>query len=118
MIERLREILGRTDHRALVAAVDGTVVGMAGAFVGRRYESDAPYGHLLALVVSDAHRRAGIGRDLVVAAERWLASRGAGCIIVHSGSHRADAHAFYRSLGYEDTGFRFLKVLGARTDRT
>ena len=53
------------------------------------------------VVVAGAHRRRGIGRALMH--EAMGQARRAGCYKVQltSGKHRADAHAFYRSLGFE-----------------
>jgi GNAT superfamily N-acetyltransferase len=43
--------------------------------------------------------------------EGWLRDRGAARITLTSGKQRADAHRFYRNLGYEETGLRFAKKL-------
>ena len=112
MRERLSEILRRPNHEVFVAELSGVVIGMVGAFVGRRYESDEPYGQVLALVVARASQRRGVGTRLLKTAERWLVDRGAGCVIVHCGKQRADAHRFYARLGYHATGLRLVKSAG------
>ena len=50
----------------------------------------------------DLSRRsgAGIGRALVIEAERWVVRIGAAAIVVRSNVHREESHAFYSSLGY------------------
>jgi GNAT superfamily N-acetyltransferase len=111
MAERLGPILTDPRHATLVAVRDGTIVGVAGATVGRYYEKDGFYAQLVVLAVSSTARGQGIGRQLVQAAERWAASHGARDVVVNSGMHRGDAHRFYEGCGYARTGFRFVKQL-------
>jgi N-acetylglutamate synthase-like GNAT family acetyltransferase len=116
MYRRLERLLQRSDHATFVASHDDKVVGVVGAFVNRRYESDAPYGQLLALVVSEGCRRRGIGASLVAAAEQWLREKGVDCVVVHTGLHRASAHEFYAGLDYQATGARLVKRFGPAAD--
>jgi hypothetical protein len=39
-----------------------------------------------------------------------FAARGARILVVNSGNHRVDAHAFYENLGYRFTGRRYKKL--------
>ena len=48
---------------------------------------------------------------LVEAAEQRLESSAAGMVEVTSNDRLADAHAFYRHMGYERTSIRFFKKL-------
>lgn len=52
------------------------------------------------LVVDDAHRAAGIGAELMAAAEAWARERGARTMLVRSRSTRERAHRFYERIGY------------------
>ena len=61
------------------------------------YEIDAPYGQIMAMVVSATHRRQGVGVLLIDAAESHFVERGAAVSIVTSHNRRADAHAFYET---------------------
>ena len=63
------------------------------------------------LYISPAWRRRGVGRALLAAAETWFRERGATRIMLVSGVHRPEAHAFYRACGYEHTGLRFVRHL-------
>ena len=100
------------DHRTLVAEVDGTIAGFVGMVKFPIYEASTPIGYILALSVSPAHQRQGIGKALMAAAEKCLLDLGVKDVRVTSGLHRPEAHGFYEALGYAKTGFRFRKLLG------
>lgn len=94
-----------------VAECQKEVVGVIGVGVFRYYEKNRTYGRLLALVVDKKWRGNGIGKSLVAEAERWLKEREVSSIVVNSGKQRNDAHLFYKRIGYEETGLRFVKLL-------
>ena len=100
--ERLAALAPLADHRVVVAERGGAVVGWLAAerrlhlLAGRRVE-------VVALIVSDAHRREGIGRALVMEAERWRAASGAPTLLVRSDVTRAASHPFYERLGFTRT---------------
>jgi GNAT superfamily N-acetyltransferase len=52
------------------------------------------------LVVDAEHRRKGIGRALIHAAEQWAKGQGYSRIVVRSNAVRKESHAFYPDLGY------------------
>ena len=111
MRSRLETVLADGDYCTLVASEGKRVVGFIGTRAGPLYESDGLYGQVMALAVAADHQRQGVGRRLLEAAEKILAERGAVVVVVHSGNHRADAHAFYEKSGYEFTARRYKKVL-------
>lgn len=95
MERRLRRLADDPDHAVLVAGLaDGEVVGWIDVGVVFHLQSGA-YCELGGLVVSEAVRGNGIGRELVAAAEQWAASRGLKKVLVRSNARRADAHRFY-----------------------
>jgi len=96
---------------ALVADIGADVIGLATAHVLSTIHAPAPVALLTALVVLQRARGSGAGRQLVERVESWARDEGAVRIAVTSGSQRADAHAFYRRIGYEQTGLRFAKKL-------
>jgi GNAT superfamily N-acetyltransferase len=108
---RLDKIARHPDHATLIAVADGRVVGMVGAYLTPSYEADEPTGRLTAMVVSESMHGRGIGRRLVAAAEDWVRRRGARMMMLTSHSRRDGAHAFYRRLGYSETGKRFVRDL-------
>lgn len=111
MRPRLENLRGHVDYITLVADSEGKVIGLVGAFVGFALEFDGVYGRLTGLVVDAPWRGRGIGKLLLASIEARLKQRGATQVILTSGRHRSEAHAFYRAVGYTDTGVRFMKSL-------
>lgn len=66
-------------------------------------------GRVTALAVLPECQGRGIGRALLARCEEILFAQGCDRIELTSGSQRLDAHRFYRSLGYDETGVRFVK---------
>ena len=110
MAARLKVLLADADYDTLVAREGDEIVGFIGTRVGRLYESDDPYGQIVALAVATPRQRSGVGRSLLEAAEANLTRRGARVLVVASGNHRSGAHAFYESNGYTFTGRRYKKT--------
>lgn len=114
VIERI-SAMPADSHHTLVAELAGKVVGFIGLVTLPVYEHPHPIGWILALSVSSDHRRQGIGKSLVEAAEAFYRQRGIADLRVHSSLQRSEAHEFYQSLGYDRTGYRFRKSI-AETD--
>ena len=104
-------------HRAsssdsvLVAIREGEVVGVAALHVSVALEYDGDAAKLSAIVVDARHRRRGVGESLVAAIEAEARERGCVLLFLTTAERRKDAHAFYRRLGFEETGRRFAKAL-------
>lgn len=99
---------------ALVAELDGRVVGTIAVIAVPFFEREGYWGRIVALVVSAYCRGRGVGRQLVEAAE--AKARELGCIKMEVSSSRSrnESHPFYRSLGYQDWAghsTRYLKQL-------
>ena len=99
---------------ALVAEIDGVVVGLVTAHVIRAIASSTPVAWLTSLVVSERARGRGVGEALVRSAEAWARDRGATRIAVTSALHRTGAHEFYERIGYARTGVRLGRSLEER----
>lgn len=103
--------LARLRESPLVATLDNRLVGLAGIHKTITVHRDAPVGRITILVVPKDAQGHGIGRMLVEAAEALLRKAGCKLVEVTSNDRRAEAHAFYRHLGYERTSLRFMKTL-------
>jgi N-acetylglutamate synthase-like GNAT family acetyltransferase len=109
--ERLARLEASEADRVVVAELEGQVVGLASLHASLSVEHDEPAAKLSAIVIDAAHRGRGIGDALVTAMEAEARQRGCCLIFLTTAERRADAHAFYRRLGYEETGRRFAKTL-------
>jgi GNAT superfamily N-acetyltransferase len=100
-----------TDHnaRAIVAESDSGVVALATVHIRNTLNHDAPIAQLSLLVVDEAVRGTGVGREIVQEAERWAREHGCHRMVVTTALRRIDAHAFYERIGYTHTGRRYAK---------
>ncbi len=72
-----------------------------------------PVAYIAALVVTASARRRGVGKAFVEYARDWGSAQGCSRLTVTSAEHRADAHAFYPSMGLPYTGRRFSVSLSS-----
>ena len=109
---RFDRVSGSTVDGAWVALDgSGAVIGFATGHLAHKYELDRPVAELTALVVDAGARRGGAGRALVASVEAWAAAAGALRFAVATAFHRADAHAFYEALGYQQLARKYEKSL-------
>jgi GNAT superfamily N-acetyltransferase len=108
---RLRALAESRDDGVWVAERDGTVVGLVAIHVSGALEYDGAVAKVSALVVDEAARRQGVGEQLMALAEHQARERGCILLFLTTAERRKDAHAFYRKLGLEETGRRFVKTL-------
>ncbi len=97
--ERVARLAAQPDQLLLVAEWDGAVVGWMHAAEQELFESGKRC-EILGLVVDREHRRGGVGRALVAAAEAWARARGLPEVSVRSNVVREESHPFYARLGY------------------
>ena len=97
----------------LLAEADGVVVGLLASHRCRMLQYAKPVMRITALVVGRNARRRGVGRLLMQHAEQMADAQGCEFVELTSAADRADAHAFYRSIGYEANSLRFRKLPGA-----
>jgi GNAT superfamily N-acetyltransferase len=103
--------LKKSGELPLVATIGKDVAGLIGRHVMVTVHRPAPVGRIPILVVAKEARGQNIGRMLVEAVEQWCRDEGCELIEVTSNDRRAEAHAFYRHMGYERTSIRFFKNL-------
>ena len=108
---RLEAFAEQANAAIWVAEVDGELAGLASGHTLTSVHKSDPVAMLTVLVVSAKHRSRGVGRALVAHVESWARAQGASTISLTSAVRRTDAHAFYASLGYEQTGVRLARPL-------
>jgi N-acetylglutamate synthase-like GNAT family acetyltransferase len=110
-VRRNLALLRKAGESPLVATLGKEVVGLCGLHRTITPHRDAPLGRITILVVAADAQSRGIGRMLVEAAEAWIRAQGCKLVEVTSNDRRAEAHAFYRHMGFERTSIRFAKRL-------
>lgn len=108
---RLARIAAHAEYAAAVAEGEGAVAGIIVMQRGLTIEHDRPFARVLALVVDERMRGRGIGAALVRWGEGWARTQDAYALHLTTALHRADAHAFYARMGFERTGWRFVRRL-------
>lgn len=110
--KRLEYLLRKPLHRIFVAETGGQVVGYI-TFEHYEIVYYEPGINITALVVKAEHRKKGIGKLLLDAAENYARENGLAYVRLNSGSQRVEAHEFYRNNGYdsEKDQKRFVKDL-------
>jgi GNAT superfamily N-acetyltransferase len=109
--EQIAELSQTGTDPIFLAIADGQVLGLLACHLCRVLQYASPIIRVMALVIDRRARRRGVGKLLMEHAERM--GSGAGCEFVEltSAMGRAEAHAFYRSIGYAPNSLRFRKPL-------
>jgi ribosomal protein S18 acetylase RimI-like enzyme len=105
-------VMKSPDHSALMCETDGKLVGFIHLYGRPALEKPAEV-IVQAVVIDAAYRNAGIGRALMMVAERWAMGQGYDSVALYTRADRDDARAFYSRLGYraEATADFFRKSL-------
>lgn len=100
VVARLAAIEADVANRLFVAEdAEGRVVGWIHVAM-QAHLLDDDLAEVLGLVVAASARNAGLGTQLLHAAERWAQERGAASVRVRSRIERERAHRFYERAGY------------------
>jgi GNAT superfamily N-acetyltransferase len=98
-VRRLAAVLADSTQTLLVIGAPGAPVACIHLNRLTLLEADG-YAQILALIVDDAHRSAGLGTALVAAAEAWALAQGCTKLTVRSNVIRIRTHGFYERLGF------------------
>jgi GNAT superfamily N-acetyltransferase len=98
--QRLRAIPAGEEHAVFVAEnAGGKLAGCIHVFLMHAVEIDTQ-AEILGLIVDDAFRSQGVGKNLLAGAEEWARERGIRTIGLRSNVIRERAHEFYEREGY------------------
>ena len=113
--KRIFDRLGKIDENREAVFVAETGEKVVGALHIEKYSTlyYKDIANILSLAVNGKHRRGGVGKALISAAENWAKSKNLPEIRLESSMLRKPAHEFYRAMGFdsEKEQIRFLKKL-------
>ena len=104
------------EPNSLVLVADRSESGIVGYLLASSHMTlfaNGPVAWVEELMVDEAVRGGGIGRQLMTRAEAWARAQGAGYLALAS----RRAGPFYETLGYEDSAVFFRKMLACARDR-
>ena len=108
---RLQRLNGTRADPAFLAHENGRPLALIALHHCQMLQYDKPVVRITALVVHDRARRRGIGRLLIEHALSWAEHAGCELVELTSALDRAEAHAFYRDLGFTANSLRFRKPI-------
>lgn len=103
----VKKYIADDDKHILVILVNSKIVGMASAIVLPRLNQTSPELYIPDMVVSQRHRRCGLGKNLMMYCIQFAAKRGCHRIRLESGNRRVIAHQFYQNAGFEPSAISF-----------
>ena len=110
--ERMRRLNETASDPTFIAGEDGQPLGLIALHRCHMIQYRPPVVRITALVVHHRARRRGIGRLLIDHALGWAEQTGCQLVELTSALNRAEAHAFYRELGFEPNSLRFRRSIG------
>jgi ribosomal protein S18 acetylase RimI-like enzyme len=102
-------ILATDDHLLLVAQEHGRLIGMCALIFSLSTWSASLVCELQDVVVTQAYRSSGVGRDLIQSAEEIARARGCSRLFLSAESWNLDAQAFYRKLGLAEKTYLYFE---------
>lgn len=113
MKKRMERIEKDPMYFTFVAELQNKVVGMIGLRQMYAYEVDDVVTQINVLVTKKDYQRKGIGQALIQFVEAWAHKNGSQVLVLNSGikESRKVAHEFYKAMGFEITGYRFVKKI-------
>jgi N-acetylglutamate synthase-like GNAT family acetyltransferase len=110
MRDRLAMVNTSPIDELLVIESDGAVRGLLGFRIRENLEEPTRFGEISAIVVDPEVRGTGLGRALMEYAENLARERKCiGTWLVSGFGREEEAHHFYKRLGYQNNGYRFVK---------
>jgi N-acetylglutamate synthase-like GNAT family acetyltransferase len=111
IMNRLQFIEESKVDALFVCEDNGEIQGLLGFRIRENLEEMSRFGEVSAIVVNPDDRRKGIGRFMMDYAEKLAKKYGCkGMWLVSGFAREEEAHKFYQQLGYQITGYRFVKL--------
>jgi len=110
LIESKLKFIAHSDFdQVFVAIIDDEVVGLISCHVTTLFHAAGKSGRITSLVVSSGARRKGVGKALLIQADKYFLEKECVKVEVTSSEHRKEAHEFYKAVGYTQESAHFIK---------
>jgi len=110
MQDRLALVKASPIDELFVIESDGSVRGLLGFRLRENLEESTRFGEISAIIIDPEARGTGLGQSLIEHAEKLARERNCiGTWLVSGFGREEEAHKFYEHLGYQITGYRFVK---------
>jgi N-acetylglutamate synthase-like GNAT family acetyltransferase len=111
MLNRLQFVAESKIDSLYICEEDGKILGLLGFRIRENLEEVSRFGEVSAIVVNAKEKRRGVGRFMMDYAEKLAREMGCkGTWLVSGFAREKEAHLFYKQLGYQTTGYRFVKL--------
>jgi len=111
MLNRLQFVAESKIDSLYICEEDGKILGLLGFRIRENIEEVSRFGEVSAIVVNTKEKRRGVGRFMMDYAEKLAREMGCkGTWLVSGFAREEEAHKFYQRLGYQTTGYRFVKL--------
>jgi N-acetylglutamate synthase-like GNAT family acetyltransferase len=111
MLNRLQFIAESKFDSLFVCEENGTILGLLGFRIRENIEEVSRFGEISTIVVDQEEKRRGVGRFMMDYAEKLAREMSCkGTWLVSGFAREKEAHLFYKQLGYQPTGYRFVKL--------
>lgn len=110
MLDRLEHVENSDIDYLFICEENGDIQGLLGLRIRVNLEEVSKFGEISAIVVRPESRKKGVGRYMMEYADKQ--ARDLGCIgmwLVSGFGREEEAHNFYKRLGYEINGYRFIR---------
>jgi N-acetylglutamate synthase-like GNAT family acetyltransferase len=110
MLDRLGHVEKSDIDYLFVCEEDDYVLGLLGLRMRVNLEEVSKFGEISAIVVRPESQKKGVGRYMMDYAEKQARDLGCtGMWLVSGFGREEEAHEFYKRLGYEINGYRFIR---------
>jgi N-acetylglutamate synthase-like GNAT family acetyltransferase len=110
MLDRLEHVEKSEIDYLFVCEEDNRTLGLLGFRTRVNLEEVSKFGEISAIVVQPESRKRGVGRYMMDYADRLARDMGCkGMWLVSGFAREEEAHKFYKRLGYEINGYRFIR---------
>ena len=107
--DKIIQLSNNSSDEIFVAESESHVVGVLSIHILPCLHTNANVGRITSLVINKEYHRKGFATALMKHVEKFAWNQNCFRIEITSGNKRADAHEFYKKIGYQIADSRFIK---------